>query len=102
VQLALERVDCRGDGLRKVERIERAADAVVKLRIADCDEARQDQPAAAYPDEGLGQRADGAIVWKKDSAAGKGVGGAAMLADEAIGKRIGKAAVRRDCIDRWG
>jgi hypothetical protein len=84
-----------GARLGKVERIERSANAVVKLGIADGDEARQDQPAAADPDEGLGQRADGAIVGKEDSAAGKRVGGAAMLADEAVGKRVGEAAVRR-------
>ena len=73
-QLAVERVDRGRQGLGEVERVERAADAVVELGVADRDQPRQDQPAAAGADEGLGQRADGAVVGQQDAPSGERVG----------------------------
>ena len=74
------------------ERIERAADPLANIRVADRDQPRQDQPAIARPDERLGYRSHRAIVGKQDAAARQRQRIAAERADQAV-----RRAHRRSC-----
>ncbi len=67
----LDRLDRGRDVLPVPERLERAADPLVELRIADRDEPRQEQPAAGAPDEGVGDRPGGAVVGDEDDSGGE-------------------------------
>ena len=51
-------------------RLERAADPLAEIGIADRNQPGQEEPAAAQPHERLGHGADGAIVGKQDAALG--------------------------------
>ena len=67
----LERIDRGRDRIAVVGRIERTADALVELRIADRDQSRKQQAGAARADKGVGHGADGAIVRQQDAPRGQ-------------------------------
>ncbi len=98
-QRSFERVDRRRDRLA-VGRLERAADAVVELGIAERDQARQQQAGTALAHKSLGERAHRAIVGKQDPPAGKAQRVTPEALDQPGGERIGERAVRRDGEDR--
>ena len=68
-QQAIDRIDRRRNRRTLIDRVERAADPIVELGIADRDQARKQQAAAARPNEGLGDSPDRAVVRKQDPAA---------------------------------
>ena len=76
--------------------VERAADPLVQLGIADRDQPRQQQPAAARPHERIGDRPHRAIVGQQDAPAGEAKRILAEPRDQPRRKRIGERAVRRD------
>jgi hypothetical protein len=61
-QLPSQRLDGGRHRFACVRRVERAADPVVEVRIADRDQTRQDQASAASAHEGFGHSSDGAVV----------------------------------------
>ena len=63
-----QRFDRRRDRLAVVDRLQRAADPLIQLRIADRDQPRQQQPASAGPHERFRDRPHGAVVGKQDTA----------------------------------
>ena len=75
-----------------VDPVERAADPLVELGIADRDQPRQQQPAAARPDERFGDGAHRAIVGQQDAARGQRQRVLAEARDQARGKRVGEAS----------
>ena len=82
----LERVDCGRDRIAVVGRIERTADALVELRIADRDQSRKQQAGAARADKGVGQGADGAIIRQEDAPRGQPKRIASELGNQTAGK----------------
>ena len=68
-QQTRQRIDRRRDWIGCVGRVERAADPVLELGVADRHQARQHQPRAAGADEGFGDRPHGAIVGQQDAPA---------------------------------
>ena len=57
-----------GGGSSDIGQVECAADALLKLGIADRDQPGKHQPAAAGADEGIGDAPNRAIVGKQDAA----------------------------------
>ena len=70
-QQSLGRIDRRRNRLAVVDAVERSADPLVELGVADRDQARQQQAAAAGPDEGFGDGAHRAVVGKQDAPLGQ-------------------------------
>ena len=95
LQQPLGRVDRRGHGI-VFDSIERPADTLIDLGIADRDQPRQKQALTARADEGIGHRAHRAIVGQQDAAAREDKRVPAEAGDQAGGKRVGERAARRD------
>jgi len=98
-ELALERVDRGGDGLRVTRRIEHR---LVELGVADRDEAREEQASAAGADESVLDGALGTVVGEQDDAAGQRhrIGPEAL--DQPVGQRVREGAVRGDGVEVQG
>ena len=92
-QQPVERIDRRRNRLAIVDRVERAADPLVELGIADRDQPRQQQAAAAGANEGLGDGAHGAVVGQQDPALGQ----AQRVAAEALDQPAASASAN----ERW-
>ena len=95
-QLARQRIDCARHPRTIVGGVERATNSIVELGIADRDQSRQDESAAAGPHKRLGQCPHRAIVGQQDSAHGQRHRIATVAQDQPGGERVGEAAVRRD------
>ena len=91
-----ERLDRGRKPLPLPQRLERPADPLVQLRIADRNEAGKQQAAARAPDEGVRERPGGAVVGDQDDALGKARVAAPEASDQPRRQRVGERAVRRD------
>ncbi len=87
-------IDRRRDRLTLVDPIERAADALIELGIADRDQPRQQQAAAARSNERLGHAAHGTVVRQQDAALRQRQRVLAEARDQPRCKRIGERAMR--------
>ena len=85
-----------GGTARLVDPVERAADPLVELGIADRDQARQQQAAAACPNERFGHRPHRAIVRQQDAPLRQAQRILAEPRDQPRGKRVGERAMGRN------
>ena len=92
-QQPLHRLNRRRDRLVIVDRVERAADAVVELGIADGDQSRQQQSAAARPHERLGDGPHRKVVGQQDPATRECQRVPAMPRNQPGDERIGERAM---------
>ena len=97
-QLALQWIDGAGNFFAEVERIERSPDPFANVRVADCDQAWEDETAIARPDERLGYRSHRPIAGQQDPSPRQGIRPSSKSCDEAADKGIGEASVGRDRI----
>ncbi len=91
-----QRIDRARHRLRAVGGIERAADAIVEVGVADRDQPWQDQAVARGTNERFGKRSNSPVVGEQDPPAGERHWVATMAYDQPGGERVGKAAVRRN------
>ena len=96
-QLPGERVDRARDGIGTIGRIERAADAVVEIGIADRNQPRQHEPIAADARTNASVSARTArLLGNRIRPPASAIGVPPVARDQAGGERVGEAAMRRD------
>ncbi len=93
---SLERLDRGRQVLPLPQRLQRPADPLVQLGIADRHQPGQEQSSSRAPDEGVGDGPGGAVVGDENDALREPHVAAAEARDQPRRERVGEGAVRRN------
>ena len=97
---ARQRVDCGRDRHSRIGRVERTANAIIEIGIADRDQSRQEQTRSAGADKRLGHGPNRAIIGQQHAPASQRQWVAAVPGDYPGDKRVGERAVRGNSVDK--